>query len=358
MSKDKVTKERIALKLRMQNLRENRTAEEVDYKKICNKHNMRKSRENRSGKDRLIENLKAKKGMRRLSEKGRILDHQIRTSKNITEMEDWNSFKCMGQTYSELLSNEKPDIVERLNNEARDRKEKERKEKEAENITEKEGQWNYDGESGEYYWTGEKEPEYGDTFAYEPPTEEEKEMIREAERREFEWFVENRETDLKEKRKQKQIERKQKMETAIDPLPERELCPYEKIREDIINEREKAMVDSGFFEDLINTKREIGLLKDTNEKDKDTTIKTITKKNQKKSLKKAFSGKDKVKVVDMKMKDYLIEETEVIHSEKEVKSDVKTKKDQRINEGENRKDNTPDYCDLYKSDAWLYFEME
>jgi hypothetical protein len=36
------------------------------------------------------------------------------------------------------------------------------------------------------------------------------------------------------------MERKQKMETAIDPLPDHELCPYEKLREDIIKEREKA----------------------------------------------------------------------------------------------------------------------
>ena len=34
----------------------------------------------------------------------------------------------------------------------------------------------------------------------------------------------------------------------IDPLPERELCQYEKIREDIIKER--------FFEELNKTKEE------------------------------------------------------------------------------------------------------
>ena len=257
MSKDEVVQERIAAKMRMQTLREKKTAEETEYENICNKHKMRKSREIRSGKDHLLQNLRTKKGMRELRKKERILDGQARTTKNITELEDWKSFKRRGQTYSELLSNEKPDIVARLNNEARERKERERKEKEVEKIREKEGQWNYNGESGEYYWTGENEPEYGDTFAHEPPTEEEKELFREAERREFEWFEEMRKMKLKEKRMQKQMERKQKMETAIDPLPDRELCPYEKLREEIIKEREKAMADSGFFEDLINTKREI-----------------------------------------------------------------------------------------------------
>ena len=245
-----------------------------------------------------------------------------------------------------------------MNNEARERKEKERKEKEAEKIREKEGQWNYNGESGEYYWTGENEPEYGDTFALEPPTEEEKELFRETERREFEWFKEMRKMKLKEKRMQKQMERKQKMETAMDPLPDRELCPYEKLREEIIKEREKAMADSGFFEDLINTKREIGLLKDTHENDKDKAFKNKTEKNQKKSVKKPFSDKEKVKVERMKKKANLLEETERIHSKKEVMADIQKQNDSGINERENRNDQRPDYTELYKSDAWLYFEME
>ena len=37
----------------------------------------------------------------------------------------------------------------------------------------KEGIWDYNnGESGEWYWTGEKEPEYHDEFYHTPPTEE------------------------------------------------------------------------------------------------------------------------------------------------------------------------------------------
>ena len=47
----------------------------------------------------------------------------------------------------------------------------------------------------------------------------------------------------------------------MDPLPMNKLCAYEKIREDIIEEREQAMRESGFFEDLEKTKKEIGLIK-------------------------------------------------------------------------------------------------
>ena len=42
------------------------------------------------------------------------------------------------------------------------------------------------------------------------------------------------------------------------PLPERELCQYEKIREDIIRERNEAMANFKFFEDLQKTKETIG----------------------------------------------------------------------------------------------------
>ena len=66
---------------------------------------------------------------------------------------------------------------------------------------------------------------------------------------------------MEEKRK-KDKERKEKMAMPIDPLPERELCQYEKIRESIIKEREEAMAKSKLFEDLNNPKRGIGLYKE------------------------------------------------------------------------------------------------
>ena len=50
------------------------------------------------------------------------------------------------------------------------------------------------------------------------------------------------------------------MRVPLDPLPESDLCEYEKIRENNISEREKAMYDSGFFEDLLSYKKDIGLV--------------------------------------------------------------------------------------------------
>ena len=47
------------------------------------------------------------------------------------------------------------------------------------------------------------------------------------------------------------------MKTPILPLPENEQCDYEKIREGNIKEREEAMQESGFFEDLQKYKKNI-----------------------------------------------------------------------------------------------------
>ena len=67
---------------------------------------------------------------------------------------------------------------------------------------------------------------------------------------------------MKEKRQMKNEKRRAAMNTPVNPLPKRELCKYEKIREDIIREREEAMAQFQFFENLEKTKLEIGLYKE------------------------------------------------------------------------------------------------
>ena len=52
------------------------------------------------------------------------------------------------------------------------------------------------------------------------------------------------------------------MKIPIDPLPESELCPYEKLRANNIKERLDAMRKCGFFEDLDSCKKDIGLTND------------------------------------------------------------------------------------------------
>ena len=47
--------------------------------------------------------------------------------------------------------------------------------------------------------------------------------------------------------------------TPLPPLHERDLCEYEKIRENIIKEREEALARFQFFKDLHRTKVNTGL---------------------------------------------------------------------------------------------------
>ena len=160
------------------------------------------------------------------------------------------------EKHREILSKNQPDIVSKINENARLEKERER-------LTEenrKKGEWYYNGESGEYYWTGETEPEcYQVDDSPSLLTKEELEIVKQAEEREMMELMEQRRKELKEKRQKKNAEKKLAMNTPVTPLPKRELCKYEQIREDIIKEREEAMAQFKFFENLEKTKREIGL---------------------------------------------------------------------------------------------------
>ena len=173
--------EKIDLRLRVRNLRANKPEEEKEYVKLDQKHKKRESRARRSGKEHLLENLRAKKGMNLLKEKGRMRDFERRATMNNTEMSDWKNFMMKGKTNSDLLTKAKPDLVERLNQQIREEKEKDRKRKEDEEKEEKEGRWNYNAEYDDYFWMVEGEPNYGDTFSFSPPTEEEIQLSREAE---------------------------------------------------------------------------------------------------------------------------------------------------------------------------------
>ena len=161
-----------------------------------------------------------------------------------------------------MIQHHNPDIVERLNQKLREQKENERKRIEKASK----GEWHYNGESGEYFWTGKKEPDYQEHFCYSPPTKEEKKLTKEAEEKEMQEYFENKKKILKEKRKQKAIEMKEAMAIPVAPAPEKELCAYEKIKEDIIKEREAAMAKCNFFDDLDQLKKDVGLeTKDTND---------------------------------------------------------------------------------------------
>ena len=299
-SNEEKERERCGTKLRMRKLRDERSKEKKEYDKLYNKHRKRKIREQRSDKKKDQDNLHAKDGMKLLRNEGRIYDFKKRGRRNQNEEWDWKEYFKKGSSYEKILQDKKPDIIEKLNDEIRKEKEKERIRKEREKKREEEGEWLYHGESGEWYWTGREDQKYEDAFCYSAPTEEEKKLAKEQEKREFEWWVAEREKERKERRRQKNKEMKDKMKLPIPPIPDRQLCPYEQLREDNIKEREDAMKKCGFFDDLKDTKKEIGFPLDdivkSNDKSKNVGLvpsKTISNKTRpNKNLKKVKQTKE------------------------------------------------------------------
>ena len=236
--------------------REKQTKELHEYEKISRKHERRTVRKKRTGKEHLQENLKAKKGMQLIYDEGWKREFSIRSGGKTEEIRDWELYRGRGRIYSQVLEAKRPDIIQSLNEKIRGEKEKERKRIERE----KNGEWCYNAESGEYFWSGTGEPEYGDTFQFEAPTPEELKRFREEEDKMIKAMVEEKKILQKEKRKKIQKELKEAMDKPLDPIPVKELCEYEKMRNRNIQEIEEAMAANNFFEDLREYKKEIGFI--------------------------------------------------------------------------------------------------
>ena len=235
--------------------------EDKEFIKIKKKYRMREMRNSRSGKDHLTQNLQAKKGMALLDSEGRKKEFAMRTGGKLSEMDDFERYFKSGKKFENKLVGERPDIVMLLNEKARQEKERERKRKEM--IENEGGEWIQNGEYGDYSWSGDSEPKWiNDTFEDEPLTAKQIEEIKRQEAHEDLESKRIRKAEEREKQRIKQEERKERMRTPLDPLLENELCEYEQMRDRNIKEREQAMIDSGFFEDLNAFKKEIGLTKE------------------------------------------------------------------------------------------------
>ena len=240
---------------------------------------MRSFRKQRTGKDHLFQNLRSKQGMRLLESEGQLQDFKRRSHRNVEEISDWENYMRKGKKYSDVLEVRKPDVVQRINEKKRAEEEQEREKREKA----KDGEWCYNGEMGEYYWSGAGEPEHGDNFECEGLSGEELRKFREEENKMYEAINKERKKAQKENRKQKERDRKEAMNNPLEPLPEKELCEYEKMREKNIKEREEAMAASNFFEDLQDYKKTIGLTQeaDSSKTKKEKNLKKKTKKSNK-----------------------------------------------------------------------------
>ena len=231
----------------MATVRETQSEEVKMYAKIEKKQKMREVRLRQSEKSRLISNLKAKKGMKIFHEEGRLVDFERRDRATYNkqlkidkELEEWNRFSQKGESHAKMLEQEKPDVVSRLNEAWREKRERD-------DIIKKEIEKNQKAQKDRANYSF-------DNFHYDAPTKGECEAFSKKRDEEYKVFFEN----LK---KEKKEEEKRTLNAPLDALPERPLSEYEKIRENNIKEREDAMKEAGFFPDLSSYKSSVGLIK-------------------------------------------------------------------------------------------------
>ena len=244
---------------------------ETEYQRISKKHKTRKIRIQRSGKEKLQQNLKSKKGMRLIREEGRLIEYSDRHEQNVSETVDWKKFMQKSKRHEDMVNIKKPDLIERLNEESRLKKEnlrkiaEERKKREKEQeenrqrrIEEEGGEWVFNPEYSEFFWEGDRDP-IDDDPPFIELSEQDELNIKLQEEARFEAMMEEKKAEVREKRRQKIEELKAAMNNPIEPFPEGELCEYEKLRISNIQEREKAMAESGLFDDLNDYKSKVGL---------------------------------------------------------------------------------------------------
>ena len=255
---------------RRRNLRGNKDEKEVEFERLSSKHRIRTLRNQRTGKEKLKQNLMSKKGMRLFREEGRLKAYKDRMKQNSSETADWKQFIQNSERNADMVEQLKPDIVKRINKESREAKGRLRvlKEKELEDeeirkqkVEEDRGEWIYNAEYAEYYWEGEGDPITEQEPDYEPLSEKDLQNIRNQEEKRLEADIEEQKEQAREKRRQKNEEQKAAMNIPIVPHPEKELCYYEKLRIKNIEERQQAMAESGFFDDLLDYKVKIRLLR-------------------------------------------------------------------------------------------------
>ena len=246
---------------------------EEEFDKIDLKHKRRLFRSRRTQAEKAEENMKAREGMQKLRETWPKRIIKRRTRQNFSEFEDWQRFVQKSKRHAEMAASKKPDIVQKINEKERERREVNRKRVEKEQEIEKErqkkikedgGEWEYNAEYDHYKWIGEGEPIEGINddcpLQNRPHTKQELEELRQQEEKELEEFYNEKKRIAKEKRKEKNEKIKAAMKVPIGAPPVKEMSKYEKIRLNIIKEREQAMAESGFFDDLLQYKKNIGLL--------------------------------------------------------------------------------------------------
>ena len=147
------------------------------------------------------------------------------------------------------------------------------------------------------------------------------------------------------------------MEIPLDPLPERGLCEYEKIREDIIRERKEFMANCGFFDSLDTEKHEMGLI---------GNVKTM--KHEMKEARSNGTTRKKtnnVNMTDMKhWRDEKVNEVKTIGAAEEKVQELEKQISEKLeNQSEKPEEKTfvsninQVYNNKFMQDEWNYFDL-
>ena len=125
---------RLEAQKRMEKQRLDKSVEDSDYEKIIKRQRMREVRNMASGKEHLLRNLKAKKGMQLVNQEGTLREFSRRerlmtTFEKNDDLLEWKNYWSRSDDHRRNLEKNKPDLVERINDQIRLDKEKERQEK-------------------------------------------------------------------------------------------------------------------------------------------------------------------------------------------------------------------------------------
>ena len=244
-------------------LRDGSSEADHEYEIIYNLLCMRNLREERNGKEHLLDNLDARKEMRNFRKFGPLKEFRERKLREIDELELWHQFSKKGVEYEKILIQKKPEMAQKVKelcekrrNEALKKLEEEEKTRIEERERRERGIWEWNGNSESYHWTGKEPPGPDDTnpdegqFYYESPVQDDE--TKEQEDLIFKWWCETQEEIKRQDReernrlaREKYHEKKLALLKPIE-LPESEPSEYEKIREQIISEREAAMKAAGY----------------------------------------------------------------------------------------------------------------
>ena len=270
---------------RMKNNWDEKSVEEIDFRNVIKRQRLRSIRSAYTKNEHLKEKLKAKQGMILFEKEGRLRKYSDRSGsgtgiqmrKNRDPMFEWKEYLDKGEDHRKKLERMNPDIVTKINEHMRLKKEEMRRRRnelgnmsirqltmgEKEMIRLRIAQIKMEKQCEEKL-SDKTQIENKQKVEYQIEDKQSEEKQRDEIQSEKEKNAEKQCSAAEQSRTRdtfshKGVGKTKKLDRTMDLLPNRVLCRYEQIREDNIREREDAMAKINFYESLDKTKEDIGL---------------------------------------------------------------------------------------------------